>query len=134
MHHCMWYGRWCRCAHCSRGRNPHTTEHPCNVKEFKIYIGLTEDHLTEVLHSGLKNDGVSETFALRHVNSAGVRIPTRFLKIVPLSYVDRPFPLSINVAVSDVLRLVVVRAVRMGIPSIFLFGSSRWRASTMRPS
>lgn len=67
----------------------HTTEHPCNVKEFKIYIGLTEDHLTEVLHSGLKNDGVSETFALRHVNSAGVRIPTRFLKIVPLSYVDR---------------------------------------------
>lgn len=85
------------CSLLTRPQPTHTTEHPCNVKEFKIYIGLTEDHLTEVLHSGLKNDGVSETFALRHVNSAGVRIPTRFLKIVPLSYVDRPFPLSINV-------------------------------------
>ncbi|THH12462.1 hypothetical protein EW146_g7673 [Bondarzewia mesenterica] len=62
--------------------------HPCNVKEFKIYVGMTEDHMTEILHAGLKNDTVPETFPLRHVNSAGVCFPSRFVKIVPLSSVS----------------------------------------------
>jgi muskelin len=60
-------------------------EHPCNVKEFKIFVGATLDSLKEVLHSGLKNDAVPETFQLRHTNNGGVLFPVRFVKIVPLS-------------------------------------------------
>lgn len=43
--------------------------------------------MTEILHSGLKNDSISETFPIRHVNNAGVYFPTRYVKIVPLSSV-----------------------------------------------
>lgn len=58
------------------------------MKEFKLYTGLDEDNMSEVLHSGLKNDPISETFSVKHVNRAGVCFPTRYVKIVPLSYVD----------------------------------------------
>lgn len=57
------------------------------MKEFRIYVGMSEDHMIEVLHSGLRNDNVPETFPVRHVNSAGIYFPTRFIKIVPLSWV-----------------------------------------------
>ena len=60
------------------------TEHPCNMKEFKVFVGMTEDNMTEVLHSGLKNDTIPETFAIKHTNSAGVAFPTRYVKIVPI--------------------------------------------------
>ena len=59
--------------------------HPCSMKEFKIFVGMSEDHMTEVVHSGLRNDIVPENFPVKHVNSAGVYFPTRFVKIVPFS-------------------------------------------------
>ena len=57
------------------------------MKEFKLLVGVTEDHMSEVLHAGLKNDSISETFTIKHINKAGIRFPTRYVKIVPLSYV-----------------------------------------------
>ena len=60
-------------------------EHPCNMKEFKLYVGLNPDHMIQVLHAGLRDDAVPETFAITHVNRDGVPFPTRFIKIVPLS-------------------------------------------------
>jgi hypothetical protein len=55
------------------------------MKEFKVYAGLTEHHMTEILHSGLKNDTISETFQVKDYNSANVCFPTRYVKIIPLS-------------------------------------------------
>jgi hypothetical protein len=55
------------------------------MKEFKLYAGMTEDHMAEVLHTGLKNDTIPETFTVKHHNSAHVCFPTRYVKIVPLS-------------------------------------------------
>ncbi|KAI0063548.1 hypothetical protein BV25DRAFT_1990545 [Artomyces pyxidatus] len=65
------------------------------MKEFKIYLGMTEDHMTEVLHSSLKDDSVPETFTLRHVNNAGVIFPSRFVKIIPISAHSHSFHISI---------------------------------------
>ena len=62
-----------------------TTAHPCNMKQFKLYAGLDENNMSEVLHSGLKNDIVPETFSVKHTNRAGVCFPTLYVKIVPLS-------------------------------------------------
>jgi muskelin-like protein len=59
-------------------------EHPCNVKEIKVLAGTTEDHMSEVLHVGLKNDTIPETFSLQYVNNAGVCIPTQFIKLMPM--------------------------------------------------
>lgn len=55
------------------------------MKEFKLYVGLNPDHMIQVLHAGLRDDAVPETFAITHVNRDGVPFPTRFIKIVPLS-------------------------------------------------
>ena len=60
------------------------TAHPCNVKEIKVFAGTTEDYMSEVLHAGLKNDTTPETYNIQYVNSAGVCIPTQFVKIMPL--------------------------------------------------
>lgn len=54
------------------------------MKEFKIYVGLAPDNMTQVLQSGLKNNSEPETFNITHVNSAGVPVPTRYVKIEPL--------------------------------------------------
>lgn len=62
------------------------TAHPCNMKEFKLYVGLSEDNMTEVLHTGLKNDTLPETFTVRSINRAGLTFPSRYVKIEPLSY------------------------------------------------
>ena len=40
--------------------------HVCNLKEFKVFGGLEPDNMIEILHSGLRNDSESETFALKH--------------------------------------------------------------------
>ncbi|KAH9944718.1 Muskelin N-terminus-domain-containing protein [Amylocystis lapponica] len=69
--------------------------HPCNMKEFKIFMGLTEDNMAEVLHAGLKNDSFPETFSVRFMNRAGVCFPTRYVKIVPLSAHGQSFHTSI---------------------------------------
>jgi muskelin len=62
------------------------------MKEFKICVGPTKDRMTEALSSTLKDDSLPETFTLRHTNSAGVTLPSRFLKIVPISCVGIAFP------------------------------------------
>jgi hypothetical protein len=54
------------------------------VKELKVLVGTTTNHMTELLHATLKNDNISETFILNHENAAGVTFPTRFVKVVPL--------------------------------------------------
>ncbi|KAF6763348.1 Mei4-dependent protein 6 [Ephemerocybe angulata] len=69
--------------------------HPCNVKEFKVYVGLTEDSMTQVLHAGLKNNVEPETFDITHINSSGVVFPTRYVKIEPLSAHGQSFHVSI---------------------------------------
>lgn len=55
------------------------------MKEFKIYIGLTEDNLTEVLHGSLKDDALPETFSIRSVTHSGIALPSRYMKIEPVS-------------------------------------------------
>ncbi|KAJ7594503.1 Muskelin N-terminus-domain-containing protein [Mycena floridula] len=69
--------------------------HPCNMRDFKVYVGMSKHNMTEVLHSGLKNDSISETFALRHVNEQGVPFPSRFVKIVPLSPHGQSYHISV---------------------------------------
>jgi hypothetical protein len=61
------------------------------MKDFKVYVGITEENLVEVLHGALKNDTTTETFPIRHVNNAEVCFPTRYIKIVPLSCVPLLF-------------------------------------------
>ncbi|PFH53700.1 hypothetical protein AMATHDRAFT_934 [Amanita thiersii Skay4041] len=59
--------------------------HPCNLKDYRVFVGTTEDHMTEVLHSQLRNDHIPETRPVKHMNHTGIYFPTRFVKIVPLS-------------------------------------------------
>lgn len=58
------------------------------MKEFRLLVGTSEDNMIQILHAGLKNDSIPETFTLRHDNQAGVSFPTRYIQIVPLSYVE----------------------------------------------
>ncbi|OSD06938.1 hypothetical protein PYCCODRAFT_1359801 [Trametes coccinea BRFM310] len=69
--------------------------HPCNMKEFVVLVGMTEDNLTEVLRAGLKNDSTPETFSLRYTNRVGMPFPTRYVEIVPLSAHGQNFNTSI---------------------------------------
>ncbi|KAF9236343.1 Muskelin N-terminus-domain-containing protein [Melanogaster broomeanus] len=88
-------------------------QHPCNVKEFKLYVGLAPDHMIQALHAGLKDDAVPETFAITHVNRDGVPFPTRFIKIVPLSAHGHSFHISIwYVSVAGITELSYVERVR----------------------
>ena len=48
--------------------------HVCNLKEFKVYGGLTPNNMIELLHSGLKNDCETETFALKYKSNDIVNI------------------------------------------------------------
>ncbi|KDR67554.1 hypothetical protein GALMADRAFT_258218 [Galerina marginata CBS 339.88] len=88
--------------------------HPCNMKELKVFVGTSEDHMTEVLHAGLKNDTTAETFSLRHVNDAGVRFPTQFVKIVPLLAHGQNFHISIwHVSMTGIVDSAHVEQVRL---------------------
>ncbi|XP_061418708.1 muskelin isoform X2 [Lethenteron reissneri] len=57
--------------------------HVCNLKKFKIYGGMSEDNMTELLASGLKNDHNKETFSLKH-KIEDQMFPCRWIKIVPI--------------------------------------------------
>ncbi|KAI8905071.1 Muskelin N-terminus-domain-containing protein [Gorgonomyces haynaldii] len=57
--------------------------HVCNLREFKVFGGMSLTNMTEILHSGLRNDSEPETFALVH-KSNGVYFPCQYIKIVPL--------------------------------------------------
>ncbi|EPQ57092.1 galactose oxidase [Gloeophyllum trabeum ATCC 11539] len=65
------------------------------MREFKVYVGMTEDRMVEALDGGLKNDSFPETFPLKHTNAAGLCFPARFVKIVPLSAHGQSFHTSI---------------------------------------
>ncbi|GJJ76870.1 muskelin [Entomortierella parvispora] len=57
--------------------------HVCNLKEFKVFGGLTSSNMTELLHTGLRNDHEPETFLLKH-KTKSVVFPCQYIKIVPL--------------------------------------------------
>ncbi|KAJ1663246.1 hypothetical protein EV178_005187 [Coemansia sp. RSA 1646] len=68
--------------------------HVCNLKEFKVFGGMTEDNMTELLYSGLRNDSESETISLRQ-KLHGFYIPCRYIKIQPLLAHDQKFNFSV---------------------------------------
>jgi len=55
------------------------------MKEFKVEVGMTREHMSEVLYATLKNDTRRETFALPRTTRNGVPIPTRFVKVISIS-------------------------------------------------
>lgn len=66
------------------------------MKDFKMYVGMTKENMTEVLHSALKNDAIPESFTVRHhVSNTGVVFPTRFVKIVPISAHGQSYHISV---------------------------------------
>ncbi|KAJ8518601.1 hypothetical protein ONZ45_g4355 [Pleurotus djamor] len=87
--------------------------HPCNMKDFEIYVGMTEDHLTKVLEGSLKNDAVPEIFPIQHTNADGVCFPVRFIKIIPLSVHAPNFHTSIwYVAINGIVAEATVEQFR----------------------
>ncbi|KAF8134289.1 Muskelin N-terminus-domain-containing protein [Boletus edulis] len=89
-------------------------KHPCNMKEFKIYAGLNPDHMIQILHAGLRDDAVQETFSIPHINRDGVPFPTRFVKIVPLSAHGQSFHISIwYVSVAGITEPSYVERIRV---------------------
>ncbi|XP_073845147.1 muskelin 1 [Musca autumnalis] len=59
--------------------------HVCNIKKFRIYGGLDEEHMVLLLEGGLRNDHIPETFNLRCVaKDATTSLPILYIKIVPL--------------------------------------------------
>ncbi|KAF9929588.1 Muskelin 1, intracellular mediator containing kelch motif [Modicella reniformis] len=68
--------------------------HVCNLKEFKVFGGLTTSNMTELLHIGLKNDDEPETFLLKHKTNLVV-FPCQYIKIVPLMTWSPNFNFSI---------------------------------------
>ncbi|KAG8987084.1 Muskelin 1, intracellular mediator containing kelch motif, partial [Tulasnella sp. 427] len=58
--------------------------HPCNMKEFKVYAGLEPNRLTEILHAGLLNDSVPESFSVKHQADDGTVLPCQYVKVVPI--------------------------------------------------
>ncbi|KAI9504610.1 Muskelin N-terminus-domain-containing protein [Coemansia spiralis] len=68
--------------------------HVCNLKEFKVYGGMTEDNMIELLYSGLRNDSEAETISLKQKLN-GFYIPCQYIKIQPLLAHDQKFNFSI---------------------------------------
>ncbi|KAL5014601.1 hypothetical protein ScPMuIL_008871 [Solemya velum] len=68
--------------------------HVCNLKKFKIFGGLGDDHMVELLESGLKNDHQSETFQLKNEIDDN-HFPCRYIKIVPIQAWGPSFNFSI---------------------------------------
>lgn len=57
--------------------------HVCNLREFKVFGGLTADDMIELLHSGLRNDDEPETFPLKY-KVGGIPFPCLYIKVTPL--------------------------------------------------
>nr|XP_019955452.1 PREDICTED: muskelin isoform X2 [Paralichthys olivaceus] len=68
--------------------------HVCNLKKFKVFGGMSEENMTELLSSGLKNDYNKETFTLKYKIDEQM-FPCRFVKIVPLMSWGPSFNFSI---------------------------------------
>lgn len=88
-------------------------KHPCNMKEFKLYVGLHPEHMIQVLHTTLKDDSVPESFAILGANKVGLPFPSRFVKILPLSAHGQSFHISIwHVSVTGIVEPSYVESVR----------------------
>ncbi|KAG2171936.1 hypothetical protein INT43_001412 [Umbelopsis isabellina] len=74
--------------------NPAIVLHVCNLKEFKVLGGMTPTKLTELVHSGLRNDTDPETFYLKYMDN-NVIFPIQYIKIVPLMAWGANFNFSI---------------------------------------
>ncbi|KAK2151233.1 hypothetical protein LSH36_371g00004 [Paralvinella palmiformis] len=68
--------------------------HVCNLRKFKVYGGLSDENMIELLESGLKNDHDPETFFLKH-EVDGNFFPCRYIKIVPIQSWGHSFNFSI---------------------------------------
>lgn len=68
--------------------------HVCNLKKFKIYGGLTDENMIELLENGLKNDHIPETFHLKN-EIDGNHFPCRYIKIVPIQTWGPSFNFSV---------------------------------------
>ncbi|KNC74502.1 hypothetical protein SARC_12954, partial [Sphaeroforma arctica JP610] len=44
----------------------YSKKHICNLKEFKVYGGMSEEGMIMILHSGLNNDDELEQFPVMH--------------------------------------------------------------------
>ncbi|KAM8713553.1 hypothetical protein ACLKA7_013817 [Drosophila subpalustris] len=59
--------------------------HVCNIKKFRVFGGLKDEHMVLLLEAGLKNDNIPEVFNLRCMTEDGSEnLPLLYLKIVPL--------------------------------------------------
>lgn len=96
--------------------------HVCNLKEFKIFGGMSPDSLTELLHAGLRNDPEMETFPLKHKNG-DIMFPIQYIKIQPLVSHGGSFNFAIwylelrGVKDADIVRGTNERWVNVGPPS-----------------
>ncbi|XP_067122078.1 muskelin [Centruroides vittatus] len=68
--------------------------HVCNLKKFKVFGGLNDVNMIELLNSGLKNDHVPESFNLKHSINNNM-FPCRYIKIVPIQSWGPSFNFSI---------------------------------------
>lgn len=68
--------------------------HVCNLRKFKIFGGMSEESMIELLDAGLKNDSVPETFELRCKLDSSY-FPCRFLRIEPSASWGPSFNFSI---------------------------------------
>ncbi|XP_023702338.1 muskelin [Cryptotermes secundus] len=68
--------------------------HVCNLRKFKVFGGLQDGNMIELLESGLKNDSIAETFQLRHT-IVDHPFPCRYIKIMPLQSWGPSFNFSI---------------------------------------
>ncbi|KAF8550620.1 galactose oxidase [Imleria badia] len=106
--------RWGLCADSNPLSLQFQRKHPCNMKEFKLYVGLNPDHMIQVLHAGLRDDATPETFSIAHVNRDGVPFPTRCIKIVPLSAHGQSFHISIwYVSIAGIMEPSYVERIRV---------------------
>ncbi|KAH9942390.1 Muskelin N-terminus-domain-containing protein [Epithele typhae] len=88
--------------------------HPCNMKEFKVLVGMHETNMTEILHANLRNDTAAETFSLKSISPVGMPFPTRFVEIVPLTGHGPTFNTSIwHVSLSGITDEAYVERIRM---------------------
>ena len=70
--------------------------HVCNLKEFKVFVGMTPESMIQVAHAGLHNDDIGETFTLRfHSPVNHLLFVARYVKIVPLMTWSAGFNYSI---------------------------------------
>jgi len=68
--------------------------HVCNLKRFKVFGGMDESNMIELIDSGLKNDSQAETFPLRHTLN-GHYFPCRYVKILPIQSWGPSFNFSV---------------------------------------